>query len=246
MEKGGQVTLFILVAVLIVSAVLVFFLWAKPTYISRKGGNFGFENCVKDALGPMVGELGENAGFISPEFAYQYDGKKFAYLCYTNEYYSLCTIQKPFLRTHFQEQMEKAMKEKINNCYENSVDDLKARGYSVVSGSPDYKILLEPGVVRVEVNAPTVAGTQKFARFNIKLNSPIYEMLMIATSILQYETKYGDSDVDTIMIKYPDYIVNKLKRGDGTTIYTIKDKLSGIKFQFASRSLAWPAGYDLE
>jgi len=238
MEKRGQVTLFILIAILIVSVVLVFFLWVKPTYISKKSGGLGFENCVKDALKPVINQLGENGGFIDPRFAYQYDGKKFAYLCYTSQYYTLCTIQKPFLRTSFQEQAEKIMKNKINLCYANSLEDLKAKGYSVAAGTVKYNILLEPGIVRVEINAPTVVGTQKFTQFNIKLNSPIYEMLMIATSILQYETTYGDSDIDKMMMFYPDYDIQKIKRSDGTTIYMIENKLLKTKFKFASRSLA--------
>jgi len=70
-------------------------------------------------------------------------------------------------------------------------------------------------------------------------------MLMIATSLLQFEAKYGDSDTSSMMIYYPDYIIDKIKRDDGTTVYILENKEFGNKFQFASRSLAWPAGYDL-
>ena len=66
---------------------------------------------------------------------------------------------------------------------------------------------------------------------------------MIATSILQFESSLGDSDTDALMLYYPEYIVSKIKRQDGTTVYILEHKISGIKFQFASRSLAWPAGY---
>jgi len=242
-KKRGQVTIFILLAIIIVSTVLVYFLWAKPTYFSEKTKGLGFENCIKDALEPVINELGENAGFVNPEFVYSYDGKNFAYLCYTNEYYITCTVQKPFLRTHLQEQAEKAMKEKINICYDSSIKELKAQGYSVSEGKVDYQILLEPDIVRVEIDAPTTIGAQRFTRFNVKLSSPIYDMIMIATSILQYETEYGDSDTSVLTLFYPDYIIDKIKRDDGTTVYILEDKLSGTKFQFASRSLAWPPGY---
>lgn len=246
MEKKGQVTLFILVAILIVAVVLSFFFWLKPTYLSDRTGGLGFEGCVDDALGQAVDELSVKGGFITPEFFYQYNGIDFPYLCYTNEFYVTCTIQKPFLRTHFQNQAEIVLKDKIEVCYSNSINELKAQGYDVREGEVDYQVLLEPGVARVEIEAPTSVGTQQFARFNVKLSSPIYDMLMISTSILQYETKYGDSDVSALMGYYPDIIIDKIKRSDGTTIYILEHKITGTKFQFASRSLAWPPGYVLE
>lgn len=243
MKRKGQVTLFILLAIMIVSVVLIFILWARPTYLSGETTGLGFENCIKDAIEPVIDDLGETAGFANAGFSYPYGGQDFVYLCYTNEYYKTCTVQVPFLRTNFQNQLEGVMEEKINVCYENSIDDLKSKGYSVTSGIVNYEILLEPGIVRVEVDAPTVIGSQKFARFNVKTNSPIYEMVMISTSLLQSEAKYGDSDISEMMRFYPDYIIDKIKRDDGTTIYILENKLFGTKFQFASRSLAWPAGY---
>ena len=108
----------------------------------------------------------------------------------------------------------------------------------------NYDVMIEPSVVRVEIDAPTTIGSQQFARFNVKVNSPVYDMVMIATSILQFETKYGDADTSSMMAFYPDYVIAKLKRGDGTTVYGLEHKVLGNKFQFASKSLVWPAGYD--
>ena len=244
MKNKAQVTIFIIIAIMIVSVILIFFLWAKPTYFSDTSKGLGFENCVRDAMEPAIDELAANAGFVNTGFSYSYGGQEFVYLCYTNEYYKTCTVQVPFLRTNFQEQIEKVMKEKINICYDNSIENLKSQGYSVTSGDVDYDILIEPSVVRVEIDAPTTVGSQKFARFNINVNSPIYETIMISTSILQSEAKYGDSDISEMMRFYPNYIIDKIKRSDGTTIYILEDKLLGTKFQFASRSLAWPAGYE--
>lgn len=243
MGRKGQVTLFVIVAIVIVSAIIVFLLWIQPTYFSELSGGLNFEGCVEDAVEQAIDELGPNAGFVNPKFVYTYGGERFVYLCYTNEYYKTCTVQVPFLKNVFDEQMEILIRGKIDSCYENSVDDLRAQGYDVVGGVVDYDVLIEPGVVRVEIDAPTRVGSQGFARFNIGVNSPIYEMIMIATSILQFESALGDSDTSAMMGFYPDYIINKIKQGDGTTVYILESKITGNKFQFASRSLAWPAGY---
>ena len=245
MKKRGQVTLFILIAIIIVSIVLVFFLWAKPTYFSEKTGGPKFEGCVKDALEQVIEDLGENGGFINPDFTYQYNGENYVYLCYTEEYYETCTVQVPFLKNNFEEQAEKIMREKIDVCYSNSLDDLKAQGYEVSTGDLEYEILFEPGVARAEIKAPTTVGSQRFTKFNVKLNSNIYDILMISTSLLQFESKYGDTDTSSLMILYPDYTIDKIKRSDGTTVYTLEDKTFGTKFKFASKSLVWPSGYNL-
>ena len=241
--KKGQVTVFVITAIVIVGAIIVFLLWVQPTYLSELGGGLNFEGCVEDAVEDAVDELGLKAGFVNPGFTYAYDGERFTYLCYTEEYYVTCTVQVPFLKNVFDEQMEGLIRSRIDNCYVNSVDDLVAKGYDVVGGVVDYDVLIEPGVVRVEIDAPTSVGSQGFSRFNVVVNSPIYEMVMIATSILQFESSLGDSDVDSIMMYYPDYLISKIRRGDGTTVYILEHKVLGTKFQFASKSLVWPAGY---
>jgi hypothetical protein len=246
MKKKAQVTMFIIVGIVIVSALLVFFLWVRPTYFLEGGKKLGFESCVEDVVEESINELSLKAGFINPQFTYAYNGEDLTYLCYTNEYYETCTVQVPFLKNAFNEQLEILIRERVNTCYHNSIDALRDQGYEVTAGEVDYNVAIEPGVVRVEIDAPVVVGSQSFARFNIRVSEPIYETVMIATSILQFETKYGDADSTSIMGYYPDYIIDKIKRGDGTTVYVLENIVSGNKFKFASRSLAWPAGYDTE
>jgi len=243
MKKQGQVTIFIIIGLVIVSAILIFFLWIKPTYISNDGTSLGFESCVSDAVEQAVENLGPNGGFIDPEFTYLYMGEEIAYLCYTSEYYKTCTIQVPFLKQNFESQAKEAIKNQVETCYSNSLDELKSQNYDVTEGEVIYEVLAEPGVIRVEIKVPTTVDTKSFSKFNVRTNSPIYEEMMIATSMLQQETGYGDTDIDKFRIYYPDYLFEKMRRSDGTTIYSIESKDYETKFRFASRSLAWPPGY---
>jgi len=243
MNKRGQVAIFIILGIVVVVGILVSVFWVRPTYFFRDDGGLNFEECVEDAVEQAVVELGGKAGLIDPKFTYSYDGEELTYLCYSNEYYETCSVQVPFLKNVFDEQIEVLIRDRIDLCYANSVDDLRGEGYSVVEGVLVYDVLIEPSVVRVEIEAPTVVGGSSFARFNVRVNSPIYEMVMIATSILQFEARYGDSDVDSMRIYYPDYFIEKIKRGDGTTVYILENMIYGNKFKFASRSLVWPAGY---
>jgi len=244
MGKRGQVTIFVIIAIVIVVGILSFYLFIKPTYFSDRSARVGFEGCISDAVEEAITELELKAFFINPEFTYPYNGGQLTYLCYTNDYYKTCTVQVPFLKNNFDSQMETLIRDKIDECYRGSIDELKSQGYEVTSGDVKYNVLIEPSIVRVEIDAPTTVGAQQFARFNVGVSSPIYDMVMISTSILQFETKYGDADVDSMMNFYPDYKITKMKMSDGTTLYFVEHKELGNKFQFASRSLAWPAGYD--
>jgi hypothetical protein len=242
-KKKGQVTLFIVIGIVIVAAILIFFLYVQPRFDFEGTKKVGFEGCVEDAVIASVGELGKTAGYGSPEFTYKYQGEDYVYLCYTNEFFKTCTIQKPLLKQHFESELGKKLEAEIDECYSNSISQLRNEGYDVVSGDVDYEVLLDFGTVRVDIDAPTTVGSGQFTKFEVVVNSPIYEMIMIANSILSYEVNYGDYNTDLSRLLHADYNVRKITRGDSTTIYMISNKIGGPEFRFASRSLVWPAGY---
>lgn len=242
-NSRGQVTIFVILAIVIVSVVLIFIFWRGPDSEFELRKRVGFEGCVQDALAQGIKELSPKSGFTNPESTYSHLGEQVPYLCYTNEYYKTCVVQTPFLKQNFESEMKKLIRERVNTCYENSVNSLKDEGYDVVSGAVDFEVLAEPSVLRVELMAPTRIGSSSFTKFNIEEQNDIYDILMIATSILQYEAGYGDADVSSMMFLYPEFIIDKLKQSDGTTIYVITSKRYGTEFKFASRSLAWPPGY---
>jgi hypothetical protein len=246
MTKRGQITIFIILALLIVAGILVYFLWVKPTYVAS-GGSLNIENCMSAAVKDALPTLEKQAGYNQPPaFSYMYMSQKIPYLCYTNLYLQPCINQKPFLKQHFEEEITIAVKDKIYQCYEDSLNDLRSKGYEVIGDSKELNISIEPNQIIVQLKAPVTLSREsssRFTQFKSSVVSPLYDDLMIATSIVQFESKYGDSDVNTIMFMYPNLVINKLRQSDGTTIYIIQDKTDNNKLQFATRSYAWPAGY---
>lgn len=241
-NKKGQLSLFVIIAIVVVSGILVFFFVIKPNYIFDSADSTGFEGCINDAVTLGIEELGINGGFVTPEFSYPYGGENFVYLCYTNEYYKTCTVQRALLKESFEGELEKHLREKIDFCYSSSLDELRAQGNEVTGGEITYEINFEPGSVVTSINAPTAIGSQSFKKFNIKTNSHVYEMVMLATSIIQNEAHYGDYEVTAAMILQPDFTVRKMEQGEGTKLYVIESELFRNKFQFASRSLVLPPG----
>jgi hypothetical protein len=244
MKKKGQVTIFIIIGIVIVVSILAFFLWLKPTYFSGKSASLNFEGCVQDSVEQGIQQLEKKAGSINPEFTFMHLGEKITYLCYTNEFYKTCTVQNPLIKQHFEEELTLLIKENINTCYSNSVGNLRAEGHEVSFGEVSYELSLELGIVSVNIDAPTNVGASKFKKFNVELNSPIYEMIMLATSLIQAESKFGETDTNYLMALYPDYLIEKQEQGEGTRIYTIGSKIFGNKFKFAIRSLVFPPGFN--
>jgi hypothetical protein len=65
---------------------------------------------------------------------------------------------------------------------------------------------------------------------------------MIASSIMAWETKWGDSQTMNYMLHYPSIKVEKKKQGDETKIYILTDRDTQEKFMFAVKSMPLPIG----
>ena len=87
--------------------------------------------------------------------------------------------------------------------------------------------------------------TVTYNSFSVAINNNLYELVSIAQSILNWEANSGDVDIAIYMNYYPDLRVEKQKRSEGSTIYILTDRNTGDMFQFASRSIVWPPGYQI-
>ena len=246
-KKRAQITIFVILALIIISVLVLFFLWVKPTYITPSESiKPGIEGCIESAVKETIKGIEKNdMGFSGMSFFYKYKGENIPYLCYTNLYLQQCLNQKPLLLEHFKKELERLSKDKILKCYDDFLGELKSKGYETSTGEKKIAIELNPDQIVVELNAPVVisgAGSQSFTKFKSAFSSPIYNLLIFATAIIQQETKYGDSVTDELMLLYPNIKISKITVNDGNKVYIIEDKIAGDKIKFAVRSIAWPVG----
>ena len=120
---------------------------------------------------------------------------------------------------------------------------------------PNKNASLNPGDLKVELLPERVVVTsgnemtitkgesQNFERFSIILNSNLYQIASISSSIIEWEQSYGDAPVSSYMDWYNNLKIEKKLQLDGTTIYIITDRDTEEVFQFASRSVVLPPGY---
>lgn len=252
MEKRGQVTIFIILAIIIIAIGISIYI-----FYPRISSALGFaeanpsefmQSCLEKDLINVVGALSLQGGSLSPQHYISYNGDKIEYLCYSEEYYKTCVIQQPMLKKHIEEEIDDAIKDKSNECLNSMKENYENRGYKVnmKSNSNGTRIELLPKKIAIifgNTLTLTKESSKTYDSISIVINNNIYELISIANSILGWETRYGDAETTTYMDYYPELKVEKKKQSEGSTIYILTDRNSNDKFQFASRSVVWPPGY---
>ena len=247
-NKKAQLTIFIILALVIVAVLLVLFYPDIKVLVSGPVPVDYIDDCAEKAAQEALDKIVLQGGSMEPENFFMYQGNEIEYLCYTNEYYKTCMMQKPFLKQDIEREIAGYVKPKVETCLSDLKNQLEKRGSDVSLGKTNVEVSVMPSSILVSVEAPltvsgTDKGTQSFNKFNTKIQSHLYDLIMIASSISNWEARYGDSEVMSFMVFYPNLKIEKKKQGDGTTIYILTDNLTKEKFQFASRSLVFPPGY---
>lgn len=247
-SKGGQITVFIIIAIAIVAVLLVFLVPDFKGIFVKAEPDMEIKNCAKDAVQEALEIILPRGGSAEPKLYYNYNNEPVEYTCYTNEYYKQCVMQKPLLKQSIESEIEKYAQPKIKLCVNNMIKNLEGSGFDVKkAGSEAVDVQIIPGYIKasVDLEIATEKGGEKrvYDKFIAGFESEIYDIIMIAYSISEWETRYGDSSPDAYMAFYPSLKVEKQKQPDSTTIYIITNRDTKEVFQFASRSLAWPPGY---
>ena len=263
-EKKAQVTIFIILGIAIVAAVVAFFLFAteagrgiNPLIATEEFSSEEivqrFEECLteNEEIENKKNDIMLQGGSIEPESNHRFMGRDIQYLCYTNNNYETCTMQFPFPLHNIRDEFQNSIEPEFNQCVEQMVSEFENSGYEVnMAGDVKYEVDFVPDRMIYYVEVPiTVSkqGATTIVRNNMEFEkeSGTYTLAMIASSILNYEARYGDANTGPYMLVYPNVGVEKVLRDDGTKIYTLEDRTTEEKFSFAVRSLIIPPGYSL-
>jgi len=201
------------------------------------------QNCIEEDLKINLKTASTQGGSLSPEHYILYQGERIEYLCYTNEYYKTCVMQQPMLKNHIEKEIESALSAKAEECLTSLEQAYERRGYNVNINKGQISVELLPKRVSLDFNSTITVekeNSQVYTNIRVSTLNNLYELISIATSILNYETNYGDSETTIYMNYYHDLKVEKIKKEEGSKIYILTDRNDGNKFQFATRSLAWP------
>ena len=250
-NQKGQVTIFIIIAVVIVVlGILIYMFYPEIKAglgLEPKNPPAFIQTCIEEEIESNVKKLSLQGGSLAPEHYIIYNNEKIEYLCYTGEYYKTCVVQQPMLKQHIESEIENEIKEEVEACFDSMKKSYQKKGYDVNlrKGKMSVELLPERIVSTFNYSLTLTKGEdlEKYDSFRVVLNNNLYELISIANSILEWEATYGDAETTVYMDYYHDLHVGKQKQSDGTTIYILTNINTENKFQFASRSVAWPPGY---
>ena len=249
-NSKGQLTIFIIVAIIVVSLIaMIYFLFpgvlVNLGIASGNPGNF-MQTCIEEEIQKNVETISAQGGSLEPENFILYKDDKIEYLCFNENDYLPCVMQQPLLKQHIENEIKRGIKNQEDVCFEKLKENFQKIGYdvSLKRGETIVELLPEKISVTFENDLTlTKENSERIEKINVVLNNNLYELTSIADSILNWEARYGDAETTIYMSYYKDLKVEKLKQSEGGTIYILTNRNTGEKFQFASRSVAFPAGF---
>ena len=255
-DKRGQVTIFIIVAVLLVAAIgLVFLIYNNRTSIdggtTQKESVEAYEDCINDYVSEANELIFDNSGFIElPELNYlvvntegyyrQEDVGRIPYLCYTDLNYARCIPQVPLLINHLEKEIRNYVEPNVDECFDFLEENLEESNYDVESGvARNFEVELREGVIRTSVDksfTQSRAGEEEvFESFSSRLASPLYGMARVVHEIVNEESLKCNSDYIEIMSRNTGIKIDKFVTGENIRIYSVEDMITKRGWRFAIR-----------
>jgi len=246
--KRGQITIFVILAIIIIAIVLIIFLYPEiqTRFFQAPDPNSYLKSCVEEELKESLEMVMQQGGSLNPKNYVLYENKKVEYLCYINEDYQTCIMQQPLLLQHIEAEVKENIEPKIRKCAASLKKELEEKGYNVQAGTAKTSVSIIPDNIIIIVDYPLTVSketTSNYKSFEYSIKSEAYDLIMIATSILNYEAHYGGAESTVYMTYYPSVKVEQKKLSERGTVYILTDRDTGESLYFASKSLNWPAGY---
>lgn len=250
-SKRSQVTFFIIAAIVIIALIILFILFRNSISIpgfkpSMPSIQDDLSTCTKKAVSDAVNIMLPQGGYIQPELFKMYKDNKISYLCYTQSYYLPCINQQPKYIEHLSAEIKKYIQPKIEDCFYKIEQDYRDKQYTVDSSQATFTVNLFPKQIRVDIDKKIEISkndeNKKYDKFSAKVDSPIYDLGVIANEIVNQESKFCYFEYLGFSILYPQFSVEKIDLNSDSKIYNIKDKYTGKELVFAVRSCALPAG----
>ena len=245
----GQVTIFIIVGITIVVAVLALvFLMGRDAEVLRPndlGPRDMVVACVRDVVEDSVDKMMRNGGEILASQAILYEDEEWNYLCYQADFYQGCYNIHPMLELQIEREIERDTGVGVQGCFNAMREDFEDRGYDVSGGGTAYSIDLLPGYVNVklrkDIEISSESGKQSFDDFSIEVLSPIYDLVRVARVVVNSESQFCHFEYNGYMLLYPEYDIRRIDYRD-SKLYRVIDRRTGDEFKFAVRSCAFAPG----
>ena len=250
MKNKGQVTIFVIIGIIIVAAIVMLF-FVDTNKISSRGQDFDnpesyVDNCIKERAQIVIKEMLAGGGFLNANDTMMYQGKEITYLCKNINNFEPCINQRAVYLGQVEKELEKNIKDDVEQCFASMKQEFVRKNYEFNSGAITIDAKLKPAIVEIvtssDVSISKNGYSKTFSKFETFVPSVIYDLGFIANEIVAQEAQWCYFSNDGFMTLYPNYDIRVNLLDETTKIYTIMDKNTKDKLMMATRGCAMPAG----
>ena len=165
MKKRGQITIFIIVAILLVVGIGLYFL-LRGVVGPGLGGSVEtnpqryIQLCAEEEARNSINKVLEQGGFLEPKDYKLHKDIRATYLCKNIGLFGPCINQHPMLLNEITLELKNKIKPTVDQCFVNLQENFQELGYDVSIGQDKgMEVVLAPGSVYLEVDrSVSVAG----------------------------------------------------------------------------------------
>jgi hypothetical protein len=245
--KNAQVTIFIILAIVIVSAiVLVSFLYIKPLFSENAFDDpqLYVQKCIEPIVKEKLDKINSQGGYFTPDKFLTYKNTKVQYHCYTSQDKQLCINYEPNLKSQIENELYINLIGDVETCFENFKKSLKNYDYS--EENLEFAVSLVPDKIKFNITKKITVSkaeqTKTISDFSFSLNDPTYDFIRLENRIVNDEVNCNcpdescSADVLEISKENNDYEIYLFISGNNEKVYSLKDVNTGRKFMFSVRN----------
>ncbi len=258
-EKRGQVTIFIIIALVLVASVALFFFF-RTKGIQKVGVGEEVEidaflkTCLEDKVYEGIELIGIQGGYVNLnghlQKTFKFDDEKtfmnFSYLCYTRDYYAPCVPQEPVLMNRLKKELKNYISQDTEACFNGLASSFEKKGYEVKKDYKNFDIELTYDKMLVKINGKLTLDksgeVKKYDDAKFLIQSSLYNTGFIVQRIINEEVKFCDFDELEYAMTHSKESIKKFVTGEEIKIYTILNKNTNEQFRFAVRGCVFPPG----
>ena len=252
--QKGQLTIFIIIAILIVAIVLFILLfWPKIKGFGSETKNpyVYMETCIGNDIKDTIETVTSQGGVyeVDEGISFFYQGEYIRFLCHTNSYFELCYRQVAFLKESIENEIQTNIEDTVSQCFRKMRESYEKKGYTVnVQEVGDFEVNILPDGISINLGRDLILtkgdSVEEYRNFAVKEESKLYEIIEVVDNILLWEQTVGESAPEAYIFNYPYIDIEKRLKDnneyDDVKLYTVTHTETEEEFKFASRSLAFP------
>ncbi len=250
-NKKAQVTIFIIVAIILVALITLAFFYSDNIGFSSspaQNPEAYLKNCISNSIKQSEAMILKSNGYpqLNSDNYILYDKEKIPYLCTVSEFYSPCIPQEPAFFNYIRKLMENKVTIDTENCLASLKKDFESKDFDFKQDPGKVNLVIQRDAILVYLTKNIYASKKEnsltISHVEVLYNTNLYDMIKLEQTIVNYESTLCEFNAMNWMRFDSSIIISATRTSDSTKVYTLQDRLTDRKIKFAIKTCVLPAG----